>query len=372
MVAALQDGEYLSREADKLSLITFLRGILRSDACRYINISPAQTVVTGSATGGMCGVRPGEAKLSKPLVSVIVPAFNAEKTIRECVESILQQSFDDFEVLIVNDGSVDSTAELAAELASFDSRIQIIDQPNLGVSAARNRGLRAARGQFVCVLDADDIWVTDKLESQLAVIGDDQDMVVICGLRRFVDNENGRVWLAESMPPCIDDQQGCLGTVMHLPSTSMNLIGTMLAPRRHLLEMGGWDERLKTGEDWDMWLRLSSRVRFRALNKTLSFYRKHEASATRGHDVMWVLGQHLSILDGCIAHQQQIDRRTINSAKMVRLLEGAGNLIYDRRLVEAAKVLIRSARYGCVWRKQQFYVRIKELLQKSLQQLTFK
>ena len=308
--------------------------------------------------------------LSKPHISVIVPAYNAQETIKECVESIFHQSFDDFEVIIINDGSTDSTRELAAELASKDHRVKVINQANLGVSAARNRGLQAARGQYVSVLDADDIWVTDKLEAQLAALGHNQDMVVIGGLRRFIDNVNGREWLTETMPPEFDNQSDSLVTIMHLPSASMNLIGTMLAPRNRLLDIGGWNDQLQTGEDWEIWLRLSSRVQFRTIYKALTYYRKHDSSATRRHDAMWVLGQHLSILDGCIARQHLHDRKSINSAKCVRLFECAGILIYDHRLIAAAEVLIRSAGYVCAWKTREFYVRIKDLMLQSLRDLT--
>jgi glycosyltransferase involved in cell wall biosynthesis len=349
-----------------------MRGLFRPAACRYMRTTPTPPDARESAPDGVDLVLAGKAGLSKPLISVIVPAYNAEATLRECVESILHQSFDDFEVIIVNDGSTDSTSKLAAEIASEDRRVQVVDQDNLGVSAARNRGLQTARGYYVCVLDADDIWVPDKLDSQLAALGQEQDLVVIGGLRRFADNENGRQWLTETMPPDVDEQSDCLATVMHLPSASMNLIGTMLAPRKYLLEIRGWNDRLKTGEDWDVWLQLCSRVRFKALKKTLSYYRKHEASATRKHDVMWVLGQHFSILDGCVDHRNPVDRKTVNSAKLTRLLESAGNLIYDHRLGDAAKVLLRSAGYGCVWGTHQFYVRVKELAVQSLRDLAEK
>lgn len=310
--------------------------------------------------------------LSKPLISVIVPAYNAQETIKECVESILHQSFDDFEVIIINDGSIDSTRELAAELALKDRRVQVINQSNRGVSASRNQGLQVARGPYVCTLDADDIWVFDKLEVQLAAINHEQDTVVIGGLRRFVDNESGREWLTETMPPDVDDRCDYLGLVMNLPSTSVALLSTMLAPRRHLLDVGGWNGRLRTGEDWDLWLRISGRVRFKAINKILLYYRKHKASATKEHDSMWVLEQHMSILNDCITHQQTITKKTVNSAKLVRLLDGAENLIYDHRLVDAAKVLVRSAGFVCAWRTHLFYVRVKELILQSLRDLTSK
>lgn len=95
-----------------------------------------------------------------PRVSVIVPAFNAEATIAATIESVLAQSFDSFEVIVVNDGSTDGTSNV---LSRYGRDITIVDQPNRGVSAARNRGARQAKGNFLAFLDSDDIWRTDAL-----------------------------------------------------------------------------------------------------------------------------------------------------------------------------------------------------------------
>src|SRR5213594_1840923 len=104
---------------------------------------------------------------SDPRVSVIVPAFNSEATIAETIESVLAQSFHSFEVIVINDGSTDRTSNV---LSRFGSNITVIDQPNLGVSAARNRGARRGKGEFLAFLDSDDRWRADALSKLISAL----------------------------------------------------------------------------------------------------------------------------------------------------------------------------------------------------------
>ena len=103
-----------------------------------------------------------------PRVSVVIPTFNAESTITETVESVLSQSFTDFELLVINDGSTDDTLSQLAEIK--DSRLRILSFPNGGVAASRNRGIEHSTGAYIAFLDADDIWARDKLKEQLMAL----------------------------------------------------------------------------------------------------------------------------------------------------------------------------------------------------------
>jgi glycosyltransferase involved in cell wall biosynthesis len=100
-----------------------------------------------------------------PTISVIIPVYNGEKTIKQTVESVLNQTFRDFELLIINDGSQDATLEIIQ--AINDERIQVFSYQNSGVSASRNRALTKAKGEFISFIDADDLWTPNKLELQL-------------------------------------------------------------------------------------------------------------------------------------------------------------------------------------------------------------
>src|SRR3712207_3352824 len=99
-----------------------------------------------------------------PLISVIIPVYNGEKTIQETIESVLNQTFPSFELIVINDGSHDSTLDIVSSIK--DPRIKVFSYPNAGLSASRNRGISVACGEYVSFIDADDLWTPDKLEAQ--------------------------------------------------------------------------------------------------------------------------------------------------------------------------------------------------------------
>ena len=105
-----------------------------------------------------------------PMVSVVIPVFNAERFLAQAVQSVIDQTMGDWELILVDDGSTDQSTELAEHFAACDPRIRLLRNPvNVGVSETRNRGVRAARGQFIALLDSDDRWHPEKLEKQLAL-----------------------------------------------------------------------------------------------------------------------------------------------------------------------------------------------------------
>ena len=107
-------------------------------------------------------------KSSNPLVSVIIPAFNASEHIRQTLESVLAQTYQAIEVIVVDDGSSDATTDIVKEFVKRDTRFQLFRQTNAGVGAARNNAIRKARGKYIAPLDADDVWFPEKLEKQVA------------------------------------------------------------------------------------------------------------------------------------------------------------------------------------------------------------
>jgi len=190
----------------------------------------------------------------RPAVSVIVPAYNVAPFIGEALESVLAQSFTDYEIIVINDGSPD-TEKLEQVLEPYQSRITYLKQENQGAGAARNAGLRAARGKFVAFLDADDAWLPNFLSEQLAFIqsGPGYDLV-------YADAQ------------LFGDSRRALGTVMQRepsegPVTFERLIGercivntsSVLARREPIFEVGLFDETLRNSQDFDLWVRIAKR-----------------------------------------------------------------------------------------------------------------
>ena len=133
------------------------------------------------------------------LVSIITPIYNGEQFMSQTIESVLRQTYPHWEMLIVNDGSNDRSESIARQYAAEDSRIRVLTQANAGSAAARNNGIRTAKGRYIALLDADDLWEDDFLESQLKFMSENK-AEVVCGAHRRID-ESGNEILKPFFPP---------------------------------------------------------------------------------------------------------------------------------------------------------------------------
>jgi glycosyltransferase involved in cell wall biosynthesis len=187
-----------------------------------------------------------------PLVSVIIPAYNAEKTIRRALESVLLQNYAPIEIIVVNDASHDGTA---AVVESFgEPTIALINRPvNGGVSAATNTGLRRARGEYVAFLDADDEWLPGKLHKQVALISAYPQMTFVsCGGRFISSSGDVREEFGMKIPALSSDLWRKLLADTYVAKPCV------LARRTAFAQVGEFDENLPMAEDQDMWIRLAS------------------------------------------------------------------------------------------------------------------
>lgn len=183
---------------------------------------------------------------TRPTVSVIIPTFNRAHLVTEAVDSVLCQSYTDFELLVVDDGSTDDTVD---RLAGYEGRIRLYRQKNRGPSAARNAGIRHAQGQYICFLDSDDLWLKDKLRAQMDLVAQNL-QVKVCYTEEVWIRRGVRVnpkkkhrkysgWILEKMLP------------LCLVSPSSVLIAREVFDR-----VGLFDESLPACEDYDLWLRI--------------------------------------------------------------------------------------------------------------------
>jgi glycosyltransferase involved in cell wall biosynthesis len=205
-----------------------------------------------------------------PELSVVMPAYNAAPYVGTAVRSVLDQSFGDLELLVIDDGSTDDTA-YAARVA--DPRLRYFKQPNSGVAAARNRGLREARGRYVGFLDADDTWNTDKLDRQLAVLRGGAAATF-----------TAHVVVDASLRPlrtCRHDAPRATFQDLLLRGNVIGSICTVVCRRELLMESGGFDPELSQCADWDMWLRIARHAHFDYLDDPLVTYRQHTSNMSR-------------------------------------------------------------------------------------------
>ncbi|KYC39250.1 glycosyl transferase family A [Scytonema hofmannii PCC 7110] len=212
------------------------------------------------------------------IVSVIVPAYNAERTILQTVLSIQKQSLSDLEIIIINDGSTDKTVELLNTVQ--DPRLKIFNYENGGLPVARNRGISHATGEYVAFIDADDLWTPDKLESQLAALEKHPDAGVAYSWTRFMDEKAETYHL--STPIYFEGDVYANLLVWNFIASGSN----PLVRREAIKDVGEFDATLRSAEDWDYWLRLARRWHFAVVPKAQVLYRKSSGAMSSKIDVM--------------------------------------------------------------------------------------
>lgn len=194
-------------------------------------------------------------KKSLPTVSVIIPAYNVASFICETLNSVFAQTFTDYEVILVNDGSLD-TNELECAIEPYAGRLRYFKQENSGASVARNQGLQVAQGEFIAFLDGDDLWLPNYLEEQLKFLRQYNHDLVCADAMIFGDSPDAGPTYMESLmetaPPAGEV------TFLDLVSSERSLITSGVVARRELIfEVGLFDETLRNAQDFDLWLRLA-------------------------------------------------------------------------------------------------------------------
>lgn len=204
------------------------------------------------------------------MVSVIMPVYNGEKFLSEAIESVLAQTFSDFELIIINDGSKDNSLNIIKECAKKDSRIKVIDQENKGVSSARNTGINQSEGQFVAFLDCDDVWEKEKLESQISEFNKNE-KIKICGTWGIVINKNGEKIKDFNYPP-LSNKKIKLSSVYKYP-----FITSSLVIEKKMLNLNNlFDEKIKLAEDYDFIIKYLYQHQAININTPLIKYRIHD------------------------------------------------------------------------------------------------
>ncbi len=209
--------------------------------------------------------------MNPPTVSVIIPTYNRAHLIREALESVFSQTYRDYEVIVVDDGSTDNTREI---LASYRDRIHIVWQENQGISAARNRGILLARGKYLAFLDSDDRWLPEKLERQVSYLDQNSYMGLVSShLWRY---EIGKEKERERVPRSIGRSFGELVTGPNFIDTS-----TVVIRKRCIEVVGNFDESMPAAEDWELWVRIAKRFGIHCMEDILAEHRWHPANTTK-------------------------------------------------------------------------------------------
>ncbi|MEQ9672352.1 glycosyltransferase family 2 protein [Coleofasciculus sp. G2-EDA-02] len=216
-----------------------------------------------------------------PLVSVIIPAYNAEAFIEKTLKSVLSQTYQNLEVLVVDDGSQDRTPEIIKSIAQQDKRVVLLQQKNAGVAAARNLGIEKSQGEFIAPIDADDIWYPENIEKQVqCFLESDPSVGLVYSWSVDIDQDD--------VPTGIFRAAKIEGEV-YVTLVGHNFIGNASASmirRDCLQQVGGYNCQLKEQaaqgcEDWDIYLRIAEVCQFRVVPDFLIGYRKITNSMSR-------------------------------------------------------------------------------------------
>jgi glycosyltransferase involved in cell wall biosynthesis len=214
-----------------------------------------------------------------PLVSVIVPCFNQAHFLRQAVDSAIAQSYPNVEVVVIDDGSTDGTWDVAR---SYGDRVKLVQQQNSGLPAARNAGIAAASGEFIVLLDSDDVLLPECIESRMRVMQSDPEIGIVAGYYREIDEQGN---LIDRVP-----EVRRISSLPHFYQTVKRNWGPPVSwtIRRRALELcGPFDPFLRSCEDWDLLIRISRKFKIGYDPSVGAHYRQLPNSMSRNHIVMY-------------------------------------------------------------------------------------
>ncbi len=209
-----------------------------------------------------------------PRVSVIMPAYNCRRFVREAAASVLAQTFRDFEFIIIDDGSTDGTTDELKSLAATDRRIKLISRPNTGYTKALNEAMSLTSAPLIARMDADDVSLPERLALQVAKFDAEPDLVLLGGSFTFIDDAGRRI---KRFSPPSDHKE-----LDHLAFTGGNpFCHPLVMFRRDAYDgVGGYDPNFEPSEDIDLWLKLAEVGRVSCLPDLLLLYRQHAGSVS--------------------------------------------------------------------------------------------
>jgi len=246
----------------------------------------------------------GEGVRSVPPITVVMPVYNCERYVAEAVESILAQTFRDFEVLIIDDGSTDGSRVILERYAERDRRIRLVSRPNTGIVGALNEGLAMARGELIARMDADDIALPERFERQVAYLREHPEVVCLGSVVQNID-EAGRFLFEEHHAMDHEEiEEIALRGYCPLAHPSM------MMRREAVLAINGYDPELALAEDTDLVLRLGERGKLVNLPQILQKYRWHDQSISAKKLALQLDRAKLAVLRAC--ERRGIERRDLS------------------------------------------------------------
>jgi glycosyltransferase involved in cell wall biosynthesis len=231
-----------------------------------------------------------------PYVSVIIPTYNRSNFITETIDSVLAQTYLDFEIIIVDDGSTDNTLEV---LSLYGEKIKIIQQDNQGQGPARNAGIKSSKGEWIAFLDSDDLWKPNKLQMQYELIKNKHDLVWV-----YSDADAFDVITGEILYSFGDKQKLWEGDILEKILIQNFIPSPTPLIKKSIFEHVGYFHNYEVSQDWDMWMRISEHYPIGLIPMSLALYRKHPGNITS--NIIWEkkYTSGINIINDCVSRNQ--------------------------------------------------------------------
>jgi glycosyltransferase involved in cell wall biosynthesis len=279
--------------------------------------------------------------MNGPTVSVILPAYNAEATIVEAIESVRAQTYTDYELIAVDDGSTDRTGAILDGLAASWPAMRVLHQSNRGLAAARNAAVAQMRGQYIALLDADDVWLPEKLRRCMDFLAEHPERSIVYTPMDPFEGSTGRRMQGHSKP-CHAGQltEKLFASIfVHDPAVVFH--------KRVIEQCGGFDESLPVCVGNEFWLRVSTKFEFGLIDEPLALRRWTEESLTRSNRLR---GRRIkaAVLEDFYFHKggRQIIPHRAAMRRLARVHYSTGKLLLQRgQFRQAVRYLAKAARY---------------------------
>ncbi len=301
--------------------------------------------------------------------SIIIPLFNKEKHIAHTIETVLNQSYADFELIVIDDGSTDRSAKIVSHIQ--DNRVNLISKENEGVSITRNKGVKLAKNDYIAFLDADDEWESDYLKRVAELIEGFPEAAMFATNYRVVER-NGETY---SLDYPLTPAKGSMGILKNYFSSAIEYtpIWTSAVCLRKdvFLNMGGFPTNIRNGEDLDLWCRIALKYPIAYMNEPLAVYRRDSENMLSRSitDPCWFpfLEDYSESTDDIIADKDSVEKYIVN-----RQLEAASAalLILDNR--ELCGEILGKVRFRKWNRKKYCFFKVMRFLPKRMINLIYK
>lgn len=276
--------------------------------------------------------------LDKPRVSVIIPVYNGERYFARTIESVLAQTYSAKEIVIVDDGSRDTSQEVIARYLHH-SNVHLVTQKNAGVAAARNTGISAAAGEYIALVDQDDLWLPDKLARQVEYLDAHPEIALVHSNIHFIDEAGERIpdpewaWVAPTfgqvLPELVKQNRICTCTVLLRKSV--------------LEQVGSFRQELAPADDWDLWLRIAARHPIGFVDAVTASYRLHQENESR--NLLKMQEAEIRVVETFVREHPGAVGKAITRAKLYSLCNEAAQLLErSGRHTEARGYWLRAMR----------------------------